>query len=665
MGALLFALGIVPMANLVAPGLGLEWWGQSVRLWLVWSVLLVGVSLFLARFVPRGCDAFVSRLQRTLLRPSAGLFAVIVGIVTALLALFFSRRMFNLHPVTIDELSEQWQALLLAHGRLSARAEPHGDFFSTMQTVQVGDRWFAHFPIGASVLLSAGMAVGAPWLVNPILAGVAAIVIYRFVRRISTETEARIVALLFALSPFVLFMAASELDHLGALVALWMAFAALPRWVAASTATEASRSAAAIGVAVGVAATIRPYDAALVGAAIGAFQLWTARRNPLLVRSLAVQALSGAIPIAILFGVNAATTGHPLTFAYDVLNGPEHRPGFHIDPFGLLHTPRRGVYNISAYLMRLDVSLLAWPVPALVLVVVTLAWQRRASHWDLLLVGALSALLAGYWAYWGEGRSLGPRFLFSVVPIFLIYVARFTKVVRERVTSTLMQRAVPLLVPLCLLVSWLSPATKAQPFGVWTLAKRTQERDSVTTLVTDMVARQRLTHAVVFLSDGWHARLAARLRSLGARPFMAQKIVGLYDACLLQQLLDSAERTPNLAQNQTAFVFAELDRAAAATPVPGLPALEQIALDTTRLMTPQCEREAQRARSNGVDVARFLPLQHLDASGRLDGDVVYARDFGERNGLLRERFRGRAWYVARVEPENGVLRTSLTPIRAP
>lgn len=664
-GLVLALLGIVPMANLVAQGDGLAWWGPSVRLWIVWTAITVIAAFAIARLMPDTCDQAIEMAHRWLLRPSAVAFAIIVGACTTVLALVLSWKTFHFQPVTIDELSVQLQARLLAHGRLFALAEPHPEFFGTMQTLSSDGRWFTHFPIGASALLSPGMALGAPWLVNPILAGVAACIVYAFARRATSESHARATALLFALSPFVLFMAATQLDHVGALVFIWLAIANLPGWRSAPDLAGASKRAALIGASIGVAASIRPYDTALMALVIGIFQLRFVWGNPVLGRSLVAQVVAGLVPVAVLLACNSATTGHPLTFAYDLLNGAQHRPGFHVDPFGLVHTPRRGLFNISAYLMRLDIALLAWPVPALVIVVVVLAWQRRAESWDYLLLGAMGAILVGYWAYWGEGRSPGPRFLFTVAPVFLLYVARLPAVLRERAHGELTRRASTVLLPVWLLSAWLSPPMTAQPFGVWTLSRRLAERDVATPLVLDAVDRQHLAHAVVFVDDGWHARLASRLRSLGAAPFMAQRIVGNYDACMLQQLLDSAEHTPSLMARQSHFVFGALDRASGAPPIPGLPALEQLALDPARPRTVVCEEGLQTARSNGLDLARFLPLQSPDSLGRLGGDVVYVRDHGERNRLLRTRFGDRSWYRARLERVNGQLSATLVPISTP
>lgn len=658
----LLALGLVPMANIVALGNGLQWWGQSVRLWMLWSVVVVALALLLARAVPRLCDALPGLAEWALLRFSRGVFLALLGWAIVALGVFFSWRLFALQPLTIDELSLEWQGRLLAGGRLFARAERFPEFFSTTQTLIVGDRWFTHFPIGPAAILMPGVAAGMPWLVNPVLAAIAAVLLYRFLVQTTTELEARVVVVLFALSPFVLFMAATQLDHMSALVAIWAAVAALPAWAGATTPEAARRSAAIVGLGLGAAATIRPYDAALCATVIGLFQLRELRRDRALASSLLVEMLAGCIPVALLLAANAATTGDPLTFAYDALNGHAHRPGFHLDPMGEMHTPRRGVFNISAYLLRLDATLLGWPVPAMLLVVAALAWQRRATRWDELCIGMLGALLVGYWMFWGEGRALGPRFLFTAAPIFLLYAARFAGALRDRVTRPLWRRAATLLVPLWLALGWLLPARVAQPNGVWALARRATEPPVAMQLVDDAIAGQHLANALVFVADGWRARLIARLSAMGARPFTAYKIVDYYDACRIEQLLDVAERSSDPVATRSRALFAALDRAPRATVVPGMATADQLSFESNRAPAPECAAELATSVSNGLDYGRYLPRNAVDDAGRLSGSVLYARDFGARNALLRERFGDRVWYRASVERTDGRLQARIEPI---
>ena len=659
MALVLFVLGLVPMANIVAPGNGLQWWSQSVRLWTLWTVVVGGLALLIARVAPRVPDALPALFEWSVLRPSRRAFMGLLALAVTLLGVFFSWRLFGLEPLTIDELSLQWQARLLASGRLYVAAERFPEFFSTTQTVIVDGRWFTHFPIGPAALLSPGVAAGVPWLVNPLLAAGAAVLVYRFLASTTNEVEARAVTLLFAASPFVSFMAATQLDHVPALVAIWAAVAALPVWAASAGSSRAARHAAIVGGGLGVAATIRPYDAALTAFVIGLFQLREIRRHPELARSLLSQVLAGCVPVALLLAANAATTGDPLTFAYDALNGHAHRPGFHLDPMGEMHTPRRGVFNVSAYLLRLDATLLGWPVPALLLVFAALALQRRATRWDELLLGLLGALLVGYWYFWGEGRALGPRFLFTAAPVFLLYAARFAGAVRERLTRPPWRRAATLLVPIWIVLGWLLPASVAQPNGVWALTRRATEHPVAMRLIDRAIEEHGLSNSLVFIADGWRARLIARLGVLGARPFTAQKIVEHYDACMLQQLVDSAERMPVPPAERTRLVFATLDRAPRAVAVSDLAIADRLSFEPGRPLTPACAAELATAVSHGADYVRYLPRNVTDRDGRLGGDVLYARDFGARNALLRDRFGARAWYRASIERADGVLRARI------
>ena len=89
---------------------------------------------------------------------------------------------------------------------------------------------------------------------------------------------------------------------------------------------------------------------------------------------------------------------------------------------------------------------------------------------------------------------------------------------------------------------------------------------------------------------------------------------------------------------------------------------DQLALEPGRPLSPACDAALASAQSNGADFARFLPRNATDAEGRLGGNVVFARDFGARNALLRDRFGRRAWYRARIVRENGALHARIDPL---
>ena len=110
------------------------------------------------------------------------------------------------------------------------------------------------------------------------------------------------------------------------------------------------------------------------------------------------------------------------------------------------------------------------------------------------------------------------------------------------------------------------------------------------------------------------------------------------------------------------FVFSTLDRSPHGISVPGMAVVDQIAFEPNRTLTPACDAELETAQSNGADFARYLARNATDGEGRLGGNVVFARDFGERNALLRDRFGARAWYRARIARENGALRALIEPL---
>jgi 4-amino-4-deoxy-L-arabinose transferase-like glycosyltransferase len=663
MAIMLIGLGVIPTANFLTMAEQQHWWHAAVGQWVVWGIMVVGVALLTTRLAPAAVEAAADSFAARLRRPSDRSFALLIASLTCALGVFFGWLLFGFQAATIDELSEQWQAHIFAAGRIVARAEPHDEFFSTMQTVSLDGRWFSHFPAGGPLLQSAGVLLRAPWLVNPLLVAIAAVAVYRVAAAFGNETRARLAALLFATSPFVLFVAASRLDHAGTLAAVWVAIAALAQWNVTTTDRAMRRAAAVIGLGLGIATMIRPYDGAIATLTVGVFQMLVAGRDASRWRSLVVQASVGAIPIACLLIMNRAMTGHPLTFAYDVLNGAEHRPGFHMSPLGFAHTPRHGIYLISSYLMRLNVALLGWPVPVVLLTAIVLLLQRSAARLDLLLVGLLAATLFAYFLYWGEGSFNGPRFLYMVGPVFIIFVVRLPGALRARTHSAVLRTATLLLMPLWAGAAWALPMRAIQPFSVWAQAAHAQQVEAVSPMLVDATRRMHLTNALVFVEDGWHARLTARLRALGAPPFFAQLMVGRYDACAIQDRLDAAERTGAPRDRQAAEVFSFLDRAAPTRPVAGLSALEQLALVPGQPLEPSCQRELDRALAHGADMARLLPVMTLDANGRLSGDVVYARDFGARNELLRERFPDRVWYTARAVVAGDSLVVVVEPYR--
>jgi len=331
-----------------------------------------------------------------------------------------------------------------------------------------------------------------------------------------------------------------------------------------------------------------------------------------------------------------------LLFGYDAAHGPAHALGFHLDPYGEAHTPRRGLVYASGYLMRFDRFLLEWPLPALLIVCAVLARLTRGTRWDTLLLALLGSFLVGYAAYWHNGFFDGPRFLFPVAPVLLFYVARAPEAAALIVHAT-RRRVARMIVPACLLCGWLLPLPFSSVPG--RLAAQRAQRTKLKTDVVAQASNAGLSNALVLVLEPWRGRLLARLRGLGVRQFDAEQVVSTADACALQLALDDADALPM--QDSASLRNQVLTRARAAGPAvvqPGVIAESQIARSPNGPDSPRCHAEALADTAGTMPYAMFLREQQVSRDGHLDGNVVWARDLGPRDTLLLAQFGARQWY---------------------
>ncbi|HYC53276.1 MAG TPA: hypothetical protein VEB19_19385 [Gemmatimonadaceae bacterium] len=655
--AVLAVLGILPLANMLGAGTGVPWYRVAVLEWFLRGALVASVAAIVAAASGARIDMWCARVGVLLLRPSARRFGLAAAAVTATVASLLSWYCFNGSPFTSDEMAQQWHARILVSGRFWAVAEPAREFFNTAPVLDRDGKWFSQYPFGGPAFIAPGLLIGAAWLVNPLLLGIATYALYAFLRRAFTEHLARTTILLFGISPMVLIMGASQMNHVPALMLTCIALAALARW----DASGARRDAAIVGAAVGILATVRPLDAALVGLVIGVFQLRAAWKTRGRWASLGIQLAVGAVPVTILLLVNAQTTGSPLLFGYDALNGPEHRLGFHIDPNGEMHTPMRGLMYASGYVLRLSRYLLEWPLPGMLLVVLGMLATLHAGRWEVLLASLALAFVAAYAAYWFDGFFSGPRFLFAAVPAFLLFAGRALTSI-DRIERQRLRRTALVAVQLCVLLTW------AGPDGISSARGRVRlyhdQRTKLKTDVASQIDRAGITNALVFVNEGWRGRLLARLRVLGASQFRAERVVNSVDACALGEALDDAARLPATARSELLELVVRRARAHGnAVLVADLPADQAVAIAPGSRPSSNCLAQLRMDTAGTIPYPPFLPLHHVDADGRLSGDVIFARDLGAANVVLQQRFPGRVWYRYRPPASLNDTTNPFVPIR--
>lgn len=368
--------------------------------------------------------------SRVLALPRA-VFLPLTGGLAAVIAAALALGLFGGAPVISDGRCYLYLAHLLLEGQVTGPATVPADLASMVQLPLTGGdtAWFIQHPPGFPVLLALGVAIGLPWIINPLLQGLLVAALYRLGREVRGEAVGRGAALLGVVAPFLQLYAAMHMAHTATLVAL-TGFAA----AALACRRRGWFAPLAAGMLLGVAATMRPWSAllyALPFAVSGGMRLV---RRPRRYGWRLLLGLAGlAPPLALLLLYNRAITGSPFAFGYHAIHGSGHALGFGTRGFvGALEpfTPWMGLAQTQFRLGLVQEALLGWPLPLLLLV--ACAFGRGTGRPERLLLASLVTVAVGYGCYFNRGDWLvDPRFLLAGCPGLLVLTALALARLRE------------------------------------------------------------------------------------------------------------------------------------------------------------------------------------------------------------------------------------------
>jgi hypothetical protein len=295
-------------------------------------------------------------------------------------------------------------------------------------------RWYSPVPPGWPMVLALGAWIGAPWLVNPLLGGVAVVLTYLIMGRIGDAREARLTTLLLATSPWFLFMSMNFMTHTATLV---FALAAT-LGVAVARQNGSWLATLPAGFAVGAVALVRPLEGLITALLTGFWSLGARGRRFRLAPSAAL--VVGTLAVGLLDRpYNARLTGSPGEFpimAYinkyyapgsnDLGFGPNRGLGWSgLDPFPG-HGPADVVVNAALNTAQWNVELLGWPVGAVLLAGLVFTFgarQRRRSDWWFLAV--IASVVGAHTFYWfSGGPDFGARYWYLIIVPCCALVAR-------------------------------------------------------------------------------------------------------------------------------------------------------------------------------------------------------------------------------------------------
>jgi hypothetical protein len=627
---LITVLGFLPIANWIPGGFSISSWGDLFGGWWSGTGVVVGLATVAAVLTRKAARVPGERLLAATVRSYAAApvaWSAGIAFLALLVYLWIAHEVFSAKPLLIDEVAQVFQARIFAEGAFYRTAPQHPEFFSSLHILNLDGKVFSQFPAGGPAMVALGTLIGAEWAIDPIFGAVSVMLFGALLRHLEARPGVAFASLLlFAFAPFAAFMSGSHMNHVTGLTWVLAGMIGLTRVTSGSV--PRVRDGLLLGLGFGMAATIRPSDAFVFALPAGCWLLACAARSG------SWRAVIGAVigvlgPVAALLGVNAATTGSPLTFGYSAYWGVAQGFGFHATPWGDQHTPARGLELLNLYFVRLQSYLFETPVPSLLPAIAALALIRRLAAFDRYLLVSAGLLVGFYFAYWHDGYYLGPRFMFPLVPLLALWTARGFALVAER---------------------WPGPRVKcglgvgavaAVAIGLMiTVPARAQQYRNDLAIMrwnADSAARAAgVTQALVLVRESWGAQLIARMWAAGVNPDQGEVQYRKSDACALEQALDRIEaqglRGPD--------AMAEL--------VPLLADSARLVRSTsagTRLLpgsryTAEC---VKRLREDDEGFTLHLPLL---LAGRRD-DIVYARDLHARDSLLLTQYPVRPVYLLR------------------
>ena len=337
-------------------------------------------------------------------------FALLLALLAVFLSAWVSFGVYEGLAQLEDEYAYQWQAQLIAQGKLKISSPPAAHEFVVPFVIDHNGERFGKYPLGWPVVLSVGERFGLARLVNPILAGLAVWLTYRLGQKLLGNKVGLLAAGLTLISALFLTYTGSILSHTwGLVLSLSLAVSwldlidkdtKLPGWLPTLTA----------GLSLGVLVLSRPWTAVGVAIPFGVHGIIQILRGPTILRKRVV----GVGVIVLLIGGihflwQFALTGDPLMNPY-LLWWPYDKIGFGAG-IGVAeggNTLRQSWINTKNSLRMTWQDLWGWGKYSWVLLLIGL-WAARRQWRVWLIASVFPSLVVVYLAYWVSG----PRYFYE------------------------------------------------------------------------------------------------------------------------------------------------------------------------------------------------------------------------------------------------------------
>jgi len=302
-------------------------------------------------------------------------------------------------------------------------------------------KWFAITFPAWSIILALGVAVNSSWLINPFLAAMSILLAHSLIRKVVNRSTANIVILFMAVSPWLLTISATMMNHTSTLTLT------IACWLALYSAKD-NRSiilAFVAGLCAGWLFITRPLDGLIIGTLTGLWGLFFL--NYRTGKALILSYVFGCIAIGgLVFPFNAIITGDPLlTPLNDYINHlwypGANRLGFGLDigppdQWGSLdiykgHSFTEALIYFQHNMTLLNFELFGWGGGSLLLVFIHIIWGRW-NKFEFYMLAIIIITFIIYSLYWFSGSFyVGPRYWFiTFFPLIILTVGGFQTLTR-------------------------------------------------------------------------------------------------------------------------------------------------------------------------------------------------------------------------------------------
>ncbi len=327
-------------------------------------------------------------------------------------------------PRINDEIAYNFQAKIFLSGRLYAPSPSSSGSFDFPHIVNNG-RWYAQYPPGFPALMLIGLLLKAPWLLNPILAGLSIFLFYFLGREMYSRKVGIIASFLGSLSIWHLVLSSTMMSHTSSMFFMTLFLLFLVKSLHVPTLANGT----AAGAGLGMMLLVRPLDTVLLSIPFliyyGISSLRSFKKRS---RNLLGFVLTMGIFLGILFTYNTLTNGHPFKMGYMVYLGEGRGLGFGSSVLEIYeHSAFHGFQNIANNLASYSKFLFGWPLTSFLAVLALFLIRkqdRTHTRKDLLLASSFMCQVIGLFFYWGAFPFLGPRLFFSTLPLLLLLSAR-------------------------------------------------------------------------------------------------------------------------------------------------------------------------------------------------------------------------------------------------